>query len=710
MKLRPLALLAAFLPNLTLSLAGAPAESDLTLKDQEQLQRDKVLVIDRSYKQIFSPYVDGGMPAFVTSDSVLNAWHVLFEESVANAEERLALALPRALDLTLAGLQSAPGDMKSEEYDRAVEYARIVVGTATKLAGGSWSGGQKMDAIIEEEVRWVEGAHGLRLPPWLPQLENLTGIDYKVFKPGGFYTRSQRMQRYFRAVRWLQTIPFRLNRKDEMAAMALLVPAFCKSATVLDIAEFRQSIGGTAADADVHMVICERPWNDPAEEFQKWQNEAKPGCKQMVILSASNTPDAKLFLQTTNEQRPYPDGLEIAAWLGSPMALDLLKPVAGDDVVRQVVAHRILLDQKEYASKIYDDYLRCLALLLTPPEPDTPVFMKSSSWQRKSLNTALAGWAQLRHTWALQSKESMVLIPARELYPGFVEPNPEFFHRMYLLILKTEEAFDSLGALSFSPDFFAVEARELIPLLEQQAESIKQKIAPLVESTTPGGDIAYDDLIKLEDATRPSDDLASRLEPFVGIVKGIYVTSTGRKGIGVGKPDLALSGLREAADGKLSDKFLEFDKSSKRRPLKSRWKQLLEVCHELESLAHKQLRGIDQTEEEKKFIDSYGGILGGIMFYDGDSFFLPRDDAPRITTVFNRPGGKCMLAGVGRPREIRVLYPWKGQEIECRGAVMPYHEFLSDQHLTDKEWLQCLDGKVSPELPKWLKPVISNDR
>lgn len=138
-----------------------------------------------------------------------------------------------------------------------------------------------------------------------------------------------------------------------------------------------------------------------------------------------------------------------------------------------------------------------------------------------------------------------------------------------------------------------------------------------------------------------------------------------------------------------------------------RWGALLDICHQLETLAHKQLRGMSPAADEVKFIKTYGELLGGVMLYDGNSWEVPRDDAPKITSVFNQPGRGFLLAGIGRPREIRVLYPWKGKEIECRGAVMPYHEMRSDRHLTDSEWRETLKSKEPPQTPEWLKPVTT---
>ncbi|HUX15283.1 MAG TPA: DUF3160 domain-containing protein, partial [Phycisphaerae bacterium] len=103
----------------------------------------------------------------------------------------------------------------------------------------------------------------------------------------------------------------------------------------------------------------------------------------------------------------------------------------------------------------------------------------------------------------------------------------------------------------------------------------------------------------------------------------------------------------------------------------------------------------------------YGVRIAGIMFYGGNSYVNPRDDAPRIVDVHSDPNSQRVLeVGIGRPRAIYVLYPYKGGEVLCRGAVMPYYEFPSGERLTDQEWKTLLDSEAAPELPEWVKPII----
>lgn len=70
-------------------------------------------------------------------------------------------------------------------------------------------------------------------------------------------------------------------------------------------------------------------------------------------------------------------------------------------------------------------------------------------------------------------------------------------------------------------------------------------------------------------------------------------------------------------------------------------------------------------------------------------------------TISPRTGWRFLIsAAVGD-----VLYPWQGTDILCRGASVPYYEFLHDGRLTDTEWKSMLDGDARPDLPSWYKPI-----
>lgn len=132
--------------------------------------------------------------------------------------------------------------------------------------------------------------------------------------------------------------------------------------------------------------------------------------------------------------------------------------------------------------------------------------------------------------------------------------------------------------------------------------------------------------------------------------------------------------------------------------LLSRWRTLETLSRRLQDLATKQLMGLPFNQSDKVFLRTYGKPLGSVMFYDGNSWEVARDTAPRATTVFSA-GGSYLHAAIGRPRAIFVHYPWKGKKVICRGAVMPYYEFQNPTRLTDADWLTSIRTGKMPALP-----------
>jgi hypothetical protein len=113
------------------------------------------------------------------------------------------------------------------------------------------------------------------------------------------------------------------------------------------------------------------------------------------------------------------------------------------------------------------------------------------------------------------------------------------------------------------------------------------------------------------------------------------------------------------------------------------------------------------NDEENQFLIAFGESLAGTMFYGGNSYLQPRDDAPRVADIFANPGKGILQVGIDRPRALWVLYPTKDGEVLCRGAVLPYCEFTAGQRLTDGDWRARLDGPGRPVTPDWLAPIVA---
>src|SRR5262249_19010046 len=65
----------------------------INAEDRKLLDKNKILVTQESFKQVFTPYISSDIPIFITSDSLLNGFHVLFEESILRLENANARKL-----------------------------------------------------------------------------------------------------------------------------------------------------------------------------------------------------------------------------------------------------------------------------------------------------------------------------------------------------------------------------------------------------------------------------------------------------------------------------------------------------------------------------------------------------------------------------------------------------------------------------------------
>jgi len=108
------------------------------------------------------------------------------------------------------------------------------------------------------------------------------------------------------------------------------------------------------------------------------------------------------------------------------------------------------------------------------------------------------------------------------------------------------------------------------------------------------------------------------------------------------------------------------------------WQSFALMCHKLEAMAHKQLRGIEWNEMDRFFLGCYNSHIIGVQ------------DLPRSAAVASSgtegTDGKTLIAAAGPSRVLWVNYPWKGKNILCKGAVMTFYSFEADKRMTDAEW------------------------
>lgn len=708
--------------------------SGLTDEQMATLQKQGFVVTGKTFRQAFLPYL-GGEQLFVTSDAIANTYSVLLEDSVRLLEtvnaRRLNTYLVEAWKETASFPKRFTGDpaLLAAAHNRV----RMVMGVALEL-----STGEKVDAppelqnAIDEEARRVIAATEKSKPAWMgPPDSGFVALDYTRFKPRGLYTARPALERYFRATAWLQAIPFRFSKDEELAAWLMLyeglddyqnkplynaqqeisfmdhekVPGSMKGALVMLIGEpdeadlFESSHTGVSVDG----------WNaqffaDLREQWTKSGPGAEDGIVHLAaindqvavaakdgkpertfrILSACRLPDAAMFSHTEAfHAGAFPSGREVAAALGSPIARAYY---ASED---PKLLAQIDEDKHTYAGwTLYNDYLNALSTLFEPVDAAAPDLFHSSAWQQKSLQTFLGGWAQERHAWVLQAKQNVIMLGMAEVVPsGFVEPVPDFFNRMAQLSLRSLQIFQAAGAYDNGIQEVVQNYRDAAAALRRYAAA--RKLDAKAEPTRADAEILMNNeglLLSLSEATTgktppTEDERAAKLDQMASQLE---------------------------TQGPGNDPNLKREIAYRGAQAEKKWQDFTALCLKLNELASKQLRHRPLSEADNQFYYDFGSSLASFMGYDSNEFDNVHDDAPRIVDIYSNPNsGKFMEGGIGRPLLMYLLYPYDGKLILTHGAVLPYYEFSSGERLTDQAWADLLNTPTAPNPPEWLKEVTS---
>jgi hypothetical protein len=146
-------------------------------------------------------------------------------------------------------------------------------------------------------------------------------------------------------------------------------------------------------------------------------------------------------------------GLDIMAVLGSDQAYQLDKVDFGqakyanwDSQIKKVYTEFSSKQADIWPKCLYTGWLESLQEAMAFPADGAPDFMKTQAWARKSLNTALGSWTELRHDTILYAKQSSAAEGdggEESQSAGYVEPYPKFYTKIGELATTIKQAMDT---------------------------------------------------------------------------------------------------------------------------------------------------------------------------------------------------------------------------------------------------------------------------
>lgn len=439
------------------------------------------------FSNIYRQNYDYEWPSFVTSDSVLHAYHVLYNLALRRIEE--THFMNRIGNLSRHMVETSLSQYMRLSDPRWKDYAKkntAFFSVAAKLHDPNWFCPELVEDWVHTVLSLIDNAAGFSEDWFMNQR-----LDFTQFIPRGHYTESNSSIRFFRIIMWLARVAFRLepgddwlNEQDnwgkgrnETAQAILMCRAFqMPSSLFIDSTsplQFWQQIYdttsffvGTSDDLtpDEYMSIIDEVYDDPsnltelcdstrlgtfiatAKEARSpriisgfvWDYQSINVTKGMRFMGQRFIPDSYMFSELTHMQVPWrllPKALDVMAVLGSNRAWEHLDDQKGYqnyseniDTLKEQYGN---LSQDEWTQNLYWAWLYSFKSLLENPEEGNPSFMLSEPWLDKQLTTCLGTWIELKHDTILYAKQSYTqyigeVVPP----PGYVEPVPKLYARL----------------------------------------------------------------------------------------------------------------------------------------------------------------------------------------------------------------------------------------------------------------------------------------
>ena len=476
-----------------------------TPEQKRSLAQNLFVATPTDVQQLFFIYENndyGNIPSFVTTDLVLQAYHIFFDFTLRKVETEKLSPLLRQLTEGMFRQSVTTWKSVSDPKLKAAALKNVAFfGVAAKSLGLKVDLPPQAALLVQKESALMDKHNGFEVGAVFPYK-----IDYSQFIVRGHYTRTETLKRFFKAMMWYGLAPFSFYkevevgkppvRSDETVRMGLLFVRDLYQAKLQDTweriyeptafyvgfaddltpAEYKQltdevfgknapvTAFADAAKFDTFVQRGEKMRSPSIRHkmrhvvggFLPFPDTATP---QLRFMGQRYIPDSAILQRLSDpggEKEPpryFPAGMDVMAVLGSPRAKWLLdvgysepehfdtKGWKGYKPERdKLIAEFAQVNEKQWTRNMYWGWLWALQPLIRPATESSPSFMRNDAWQDKSLNTALASWAELRHDTILYGKQSLTGAECgggSEKEPpfvkGYVEPNVEFYRRLHAL-------------------------------------------------------------------------------------------------------------------------------------------------------------------------------------------------------------------------------------------------------------------------------------
>ena len=498
-------------------------------EDAKQMLLENGFVVADSSSDEFYPIYESNryayLPNFVTVDAALHTYHLYFLYLQRQIEQEHLLPLLQELTTTMlaesqAQSEALTGTDWENAADRNVAYFTVA---AVLLDPTLASGALPQEAAAE--LALIDAAAEV-LPSPVMNMGDPQGTqqeDYTQYIPRSYYTESEELTRYFKAMMWYGRMAFLQSDEDKTRSAVLLNLALRDSGAMEDwqgIYDVTCFFAGASDDANCndYLPLIDAAYGADTDvtalpgDSEGWQQftQALSSLKPAAInsmpvkewedrdeatagyrfMGQRYTIDADILQQLVyrdveesedKRQRMLPDALDVPAALGSETALNILHDLCDtdypnyDEQMETVRAQFAGAGDEVWNASLYAAWINALRPLTETRGEGWPQYMQNTAWQTKCLASFLGSWTELKHDTALYSKQTYAEMgggPTDEADDrGWVETEPVVFGRLAALTQATSDGLEALGLL----DDAAKESLALLYELNRQLMVIAEK-------------------------------------------------------------------------------------------------------------------------------------------------------------------------------------------------------------------------------------------
>ena len=620
-------------------------ESQLCL----QLAQNGFAIVPAGNEQLFHIYEKNDynqFPSFVTTDLYLQLYHLYIDCMLRELEEHKLDSL--IIDLThdmFINMHAQAMKGETELVRRLSFHNAVYFSIAYELLTGKPIGHPEEQEMAKPEIERVMKAEN-DFSNFIGEYEKIE-FPYSLFRPRGHYTRSEKLQRYFRGMMWLQSVPFGLDTPEQVQLAAVMADELNRHEPVQrtyqrvnqlitylmgqpdnlampQVQEELKKMGKPLyelLESKQDMERLTKNLNDIAEKQTRIRPKYEHTSHNKVCLMPQRyQPDAEVLQEMVDydskpTKRATPKGLDVFAAMGVSAAEQVLMDEKQEwkDFGTQLKKMKQRMTEIDWQETIATQWLNTLTVLNTSKPDGQPYFMATPEWELKDLNATLSSWAELKHDAILYAKQPMGAEcggggPPDPVVKGYVEPNTGFWKKAIELLNNTAKLLREQGMMT--------------PKIAQATERIGEELHVLLR-------VSEKELAGQE----PTDEEYDQL-----------------KCVGAMFENISLDLIREP------DQYL---------------------------------MGWDDVQGADRKV----ALVADVYTANAD----------------NNPDKSILYEAVGNADEIYVIVEIGGCLYLTRGAVLSYREFIQPSNLprlTDEEWQQQLEKNPRKGVPEWMNRII----